>query len=242
VIDDSQTHPTGCCDCEGINHFTIWGCCTGVISRDEDAVRTALQKPGAPCENCTPRGDGIEPGVDKDGNPVWRVYQCRPGGPPCTDAGCCHYEEVIGVVAEAVSPGWTVTPFGGGGSTLFRKPVRCDGPEVELFTWREVGNPANEQTYPAYLTPGGFCCNDQCQLDPCDPCENCPAEKVCTFLPPDCGPGECCVAGVFESVEEAQQATEGFPYDALSKSACDAWIESHPNAPCPEASRNNPLP
>jgi hypothetical protein len=95
---------------------------------------------------------------------------CPPPPPPCTDADCCIYEEVIGVVAEAVSPGWTVTPFGGGGSTLFRKPGRCDGPDTELFTWREVGNPANEQTYPAFLMPGGFCCGGQCQLTQCDPC------------------------------------------------------------------------
>jgi hypothetical protein len=81
VIDDSKTHPEGCCDCDGINHFTVWGCCNGTINRDEKWVKTALQKQGAPCENCVPRGDGIESGVDADGNPVWRVFLCSPEPP-----------------------------------------------------------------------------------------------------------------------------------------------------------------
>lgn len=83
VIDDSKTHPEGCCDCDDVNHFTVWGCCYGTIITDERFVRTALQKQGAPCETCVPRGDGIEAGVDASGNPVWRVFECRNVDPPC---------------------------------------------------------------------------------------------------------------------------------------------------------------
>ena len=73
-----------------------------------------------------------------------------------------------------------------------------------------------------------------CQEDEPTPCgdRKCGEGKFCTYQPPDCGEGACCVFGEFDTLEEAHAATDGFPYDALDKAACDAWLSSHPNPPC----------
>jgi hypothetical protein len=73
---------------------------------------------------------------------------------------------------------------------------------------------------------------------------SCPPDKYCTFVHPDCGPGECCPTGVWDTLEEAQGVAAAFPYDAFSKQSCEQWYQQNYPGPCEEGMKEggNPLP
>lgn len=108
AVDDSLTNPQGCCDCEGTNNFSIYGCCTGSVNLDRGKSRTALINPDAPCENCESDGLGIERDVDDNGNPVWRVFLCD-AAPPPPDCSCIPSSVTVRFTA-ACADGLTLDP------------------------------------------------------------------------------------------------------------------------------------
>lgn len=87
TINDGDTHPEGCCDCEGTSHYSVFACCDGKLRTDAFASRWAPVNPDSPCENCQAGGDGIV----REGD-LWRVYLCEQGDPCQTPCADCVYQ------------------------------------------------------------------------------------------------------------------------------------------------------
>jgi hypothetical protein len=57
----------------------------------------------------------------------------------------------------------------------------------------------------------------------------CPPGQSLKWWLPDCGPGPCTPL----CIDNDLTPCEGFPYDCDSEASCNAWLDAHPNPPCP---------
>lgn len=220
---DSGTYPESCDGCpEGYDCHDIGGAFFCIASTP---VECGFAENGDWLQDTL---DALKACEDKGGTGTATQAPCRQ--PPKQE--CCLVCELPGPPPEQCPEGFF---FASNGLCQKYFPTDCSD--------EQIAEAARQCSASWMIGPPEAPCPEPPPTTSCAPAA-CPPDKYCTFHHPDCGPGECCPTGVWDTLEEAQGVAASFPYDAFSKQSCEAWYQENYPGPCEGRMKEggNPLP